>query len=79
MTDFNMLGLNPGLLAAVERMGISAPTPIQARGIPPVMEGRDLMGLAQTGTGKTLAFGLPLLHGLMGQGRPAPRFMIGPR
>lgn len=73
MTDFNMLGLNPGLLAAVERMGISAPTPIQSRGIPPVMEGRDLLGLAQTGTGKTLAFGLPLLHGLMGQGRPAPK------
>jgi len=73
MTEFSMLGLNPGLLGALERTGITAPTPIQARGIPPVMEGRDLMGLAQTGTGKTLAFGLPILHMLMGQGRPGPK------
>ncbi|KPQ05761.1 MAG: ATP-dependent RNA helicase RhlE [Rhodobacteraceae bacterium HLUCCA12] len=73
MTEFSMLGLNPGLLAAVERMGISSPTPIQARAIPSVLEGRDLMGLAQTGTGKTLAFGLPLLQRLSGQGRPAPK------
>ncbi len=73
MTDFSMLGLNPSLLAAVARMGIADPTPIQARAIPSVMEGRDLMGLAQTGTGKTLAFGLPLMHRLDGQGRPAPK------
>ncbi|MGY6533781.1 MAG: DEAD/DEAH box helicase [Pararhodobacter sp.] len=72
MTDFSMLGLNPGLMAAVTRMGLNNPTPIQARAIPPAMEGRDIMGLAQTGTGKTLAFGLPLLHSLMGLGRPAP-------
>jgi len=73
MTDFSMLGLNPGLLAALERMGITQPTPIQARGIPSVMDGRDLLGLAQTGTGKTLAFGLPILHRLNPQGRPAPK------
>ena len=72
MTDFSMLGLNPGLMSAIARMGLDTPTPIQARAIPPAMEGRDLMGLAQTGTGKTLAFGLPLLHGLTGLGRPAP-------
>ncbi|WP_127104813.1 DEAD/DEAH box helicase [Pararhodobacter zhoushanensis] len=73
MTDFSMLGLNPALLAALERTGKDVPTPIQARGIPPLMEGRDLMGLAQTGTGKTLAFGLPILHRLAGQGKPAPK------
>ena len=72
MTDFSMLGLNPGLMSAIARMGLDTPTPIQARAIPPAMEGRDIMGLAQTGTGKTLAFGLPLLHGLTGLGRPAP-------
>ncbi|MEZ5737976.1 MAG: DEAD/DEAH box helicase, partial [Burkholderiaceae bacterium] len=54
-------------------MGLTEPTPIQARGIPPVMEGRDLLGLAQTGTGKTLAFGLPILHNLNSLGRPAPK------
>ena len=73
MTDFSMLGLNPSLLTALTRMGITDPTPIQARGIPPVMEGRDLLGLAQTGTGKTLAFGLPILHALAGKGRPLPK------
>ena len=45
MTDFSMLGLNPGLLAALERMGITQSTPIQTRGIPPVMDGRDLLAL----------------------------------
>ncbi|MCC5989119.1 MAG: DEAD/DEAH box helicase, partial [Pararhodobacter sp.] len=71
MTDFDMLGLNPGLMAAIARMGLNEPTPIQARAIPPAMEGRDIMGLAQTGTGKTLAFGLPLLHRLESGARPA--------
>lgn len=73
MTDFSMLGLGPALLAALARTGIETPTPIQARGIPPLMEGRDLLGLAQTGTGKTLAFGLPILHRMAGQGRPLPK------
>ncbi|MFN4098833.1 MAG: DEAD/DEAH box helicase [Pararhodobacter sp.] len=73
MTDFSMLGLAPSLLAALERTGKDQPTPIQARAIPALMEGRDLLGLAQTGTGKTLAFGLPILHRLQGQGKPAPK------
>ncbi len=73
MTDFSMLGLNPALLAALARTGKDQPTPIQARGIPPLMEGRDLLGLAQTGTGKTLAFGLPILHRLAGQGKPVAK------
>ena len=73
MTEFSMLGLAPALLAALERTGKDQPTPIQARAIPALMEGRDLMGLAQTGTGKTLAFGLPILHRLQGQGKPGPK------
>ena len=56
--------LNPALRRAIEKMGYRAPTPIQADAIPPVLEGRDVMGCAQTGTGKTAAFCLPLLHRL---------------
>jgi len=65
MFDFDMLGLNPALKAALDRMKFSQPTPIQAQAIPLAMDGHDIMGLAQTGTGKTLAFGLPLLDMLL--------------
>ncbi|GKY86286.1 DEAD/DEAH box helicase [Sinisalibacter aestuarii] len=65
MTTFQSLGLSPKLLDAVKAAGYDAPTPIQLKAIPPVLEGRDVMGLAQTGTGKTAAFGLPLIHQLM--------------
>ncbi|MBU2934798.1 MULTISPECIES: DEAD/DEAH box helicase [Pacificibacter] len=68
MTDFTMLGLKPRLLTILNDMGLKEPTPIQARAIPEVMNGRDVMGLAQTGTGKTLAFGLPLMDQLLGAG-----------
>lgn len=74
MTDFSMLGLAPRLMTLLNEQGMDKPTPIQARAIPEVMNGRDVMGLAQTGTGKTLAFGLPLIHHAMGVGtKPAPR------
>jgi len=74
MTDFTTLGLDPRLLERLAEMNLTAPTPIQARAIPPVLAGRDVMGLAQTGTGKTAAFGLPLIQMLTGQRRrPAPR------
>ncbi|TNE67405.1 MAG: DEAD/DEAH box helicase [Rhodobacteraceae bacterium] len=74
MTDFSMLGLKPKLLDVLKEIGIETPTPIQARAIPEVMNGRDVMGLAQTGTGKTLAFGLPLLHMAFSDGsKPAPK------
>ncbi|MEJ1998304.1 MAG: DEAD/DEAH box helicase [Maritimibacter sp.] len=66
MTDFASLGLDPKLLAAVEAAGYKTPSPIQAKSIPHVLEGRDVMGLAQTGTGKTAAFGLPLIQQLLG-------------
>ncbi|MFD1911458.1 DEAD/DEAH box helicase [Halodurantibacterium flavum] len=74
MTDFETLGLHPTLLKALSRQNLTTPTPIQTQAIPHVMEGRDLMGLAQTGTGKTAAFGLPLLHRLIQIGKaPQPR------
>ncbi|MFN6951611.1 MAG: DEAD/DEAH box helicase [Albidovulum sp.] len=74
MFDFDMLGLAPALTAAIARAGHTQPTPIQGRAIPPAMEGRDILGLAQTGTGKTLAFGLPLVqHLLEAPGRPEPK------
>ncbi|GAB1478273.1 DEAD/DEAH box helicase [Paracoccaceae bacterium] len=70
MTTFADLGLSPKLLKALEKTNLQTPTPIQAQAIPHIMEGRDLMGLAQTGTGKTAAFGLPLLHRLLDLGHP---------
>ncbi len=66
MTTFKDLGLDPKLLAAVEAAGFKTPSPIQAEAIPHALEGRDVLGLAQTGTGKTAAFGLPLVQQLLG-------------
>ncbi len=69
-----MLGLAPSLHTALKTGGFSEPTPIQAKAIPLALEGHDILGLAQTGTGKTLAFGLPLVDALLAQpGKPAPR------
>ena len=62
--NFKELGLCPPLLQAIEEMGYEEPTPIQKMSIPPVLEGRDLVGSAQTGTGKTAAFALPCIHRL---------------
>ena len=59
---FDDLGLDPLLLKAVKETGYTTPTPIQREAIPPVLKGRDVLGCAQTGTGKTAAFGLPLLQ-----------------
>ncbi len=74
MTSFADLGLSPKLLKALEKTELKAPTPIQEQAIPQIMKGRDLMGLAQTGTGKTAAFGLPLLHRLLDlTNPPGPR------
>ncbi|AWD22806.1 DEAD/DEAH box helicase [Fuscovulum blasticum] len=70
MTTFEALGLSPKLLKALEKTALQTPTPIQAQAIPAIMQGKDLMGLAQTGTGKTAAFGLPLLHRLLDIGHP---------
>ncbi|MEL7099118.1 MAG: DEAD/DEAH box helicase [Pseudomonadota bacterium] len=74
MFDFDMLGLAPSLKDALDRAGLKEPTPIQNQAIPLALEGHDVMGLAQTGTGKTLAFGLPLIdHMLKAPGKPAPK------
>lgn len=61
---FNELNLSAPILRAVAEAGYETPSPIQAAAIPPVLEGRDLMGCAQTGTGKTAAFALPMLDRL---------------
>ncbi|TKA96228.1 DEAD/DEAH box helicase [Cereibacter changlensis] len=70
MSTFDALGLSPKLTKGLEKAGYTKPTPIQTQAIPHIMQGRDLMGLAQTGTGKTAAFGLPLLHRLLDIGHP---------
>jgi ATP-dependent RNA helicase RhlE len=73
--SFDCLGLSADLLRAVRELGYETPTPIQQRAIPSVFAGRDLLAAAQTGTGKTAAFALPLLQRLAEE-QPAPR---GPR
>ncbi len=65
--DFDHFGLDPLLLAAIKEMGYATPTPIQSKAIPVVLKGGDVMGAAQTGTGKTAGFGLPLLQRLLPQ------------
>ncbi|WP_374307026.1 DEAD/DEAH box helicase [Methylocella sp.] len=73
MQDFSGLGLAEPLLLALDKMGFSQPTPIQAQAIPHVLSGRDLVGIAQTGTGKTAAFALPILHKLAENRQQPPR------
>jgi len=74
---FDDFGLNPAILKGVREMGYLRPTPVQEEAIPPVLEGRDVMASAQTGTGKTAAFVLPILHRLMGGTRKrGPRALI---
>ena len=73
LENFNGFGLATPLLTALSKMGYAKPTPIQTQAIPVLMGGRDLVGIAQTGTGKTAAFALPILHRLLADKRPAPR------
>src|SRR5215831_5235524 len=72
LTQFSDLGLATPLMRALADEGYETPTPIQAQAIPGVMAGRDLQGIAQTGTGKTAAFALPILHRLAADRRRAP-------
>ena len=65
--EFKEFKLKPEVEAGVTSAGFTTPTPIQAQAIPVVMTGRDVMGLAQTGTGKTAAFGLPILNRQIGR------------
>ena len=69
---FQDLGLGPKILSAIEVAGYTEPTPIQAQAIPEILAGRDVIGSAQTGTGKTAAFALPALHILKGHKKGAP-------
>ena len=62
MSSFQALGLAPEILAAIRDVGYEEPSPIQEQAIPPLMEGKDVIGQAQTGSGKTAAFGLPMIH-----------------
>jgi ATP-dependent RNA helicase RhlE len=70
---FNSLGLEPRILRAVTEAGYTEPTPIQVSAIPPIIAGQDLIGIAQTGTGKTAAFTLPILTKLAAQSGPQRR------
>ncbi len=65
---FGTLGIAPGILQILERMKFTTPTPIQHQAIPIAIEGKDVIGIAQTGTGKTMAFGLPMLQRLAAHG-----------
>src|SRR5215207_7638951 len=62
MPGFAALGLDPRLVDALAALGYEEPTPVQREAIPPLLAGRDVLGQAATGTGKTAAFALPLLH-----------------
>ncbi|MEL6486353.1 MAG: DEAD/DEAH box helicase, partial [Pseudomonadota bacterium] len=72
MTTFDQLGLSQPVLQALDLKGYSTPTPIQEQAIPPVLEGRDLLGIAQTGTGKTAAFMLPGIDRLRASDKQIP-------
>ncbi|MEP3675721.1 DEAD/DEAH box helicase [Sulfitobacter sp.] len=72
MTKFSDLSLNPKVLKAIEEAGYTTPTPIQAGAIPPALEGRDVLGIAQTGTGKTASFTLPMIT-MLARGRARAR------
>ncbi|MDV7145289.1 DEAD/DEAH box helicase [Tropicimonas sp. TH_r6] len=75
---FETLGLAPRLVQKLAEQGITEPTPIQTKAIPHALAGRDVMGIAQTGTGKTAAFGLPMAHNLLKAGtKPDPKTVRG--
>ncbi len=74
--NFNAFHFHPNVAAGIKAAGFVEPTPIQARAIPSIMKGRDVMGTAQTGTGKTAAFALPLLNRLIGKKRGRIRALI---
>jgi ATP-dependent RNA helicase DbpA len=78
MTAFHALGLRPELLVGVDRLGWAEPTDIQREALPPALTGRDVVGLARTGTGKTAVFGLALLNTLDVERRTPQALVLGP-
>lgn len=78
MSDFEMMQLPQSLMAQLQELGLNTPTPIQKQAIPHALNGRDVMGLAQTGTGKTAAFGVPLVALMMrNKGKAMPKSAHG--
>jgi len=73
---FSSFGLHPDLLSGVKELGFTRPTPIQSDAIPPAMAGRDVLAAAMTGSGKSAAFLLPILHRLIGKKRGITRALI---
>src|SRR5207245_5457475 len=73
---FKTLGLHPLLVQACREMRYAEPTPVQAQAIPAILAGRDLIATAQTGTGKTAAFLLPILHQLLGLSGGTTRALV---
>src|ERR1041384_6790277 len=73
---FSQLGLAPAQLRACESLGYTEPTPIQRQAIPVVLSGQDLIGCAETGTGKTAAFLLPLIQRMTEKTRPGVRVLV---
>src|SRR6187399_1345478 len=73
---FSHLNLHPDLLRGIKDLGFQRPTPIQADAIPPALEGRDVLACAMTGSGKTAAFLLPILHHLIEQKRGTTRALV---
>jgi ATP-dependent RNA helicase RhlE len=74
--NFESFNLHPSIMAGVRKLGYTTPTPIQEQSIPPVIQGQDVIGLAQTGTGKTAAFVLPILERLISGTRGCTRALI---
>jgi ATP-dependent RNA helicase RhlE len=74
--SFSSFNLDPSLLRGVAGLGFTAPTPIQRDGIPPALEGRDVLACAMTGSGKTAAFALPILQRLLGKKRGTTRALV---
>ena len=74
--NFSQLGLAPAQLRACESLGYTEPTPIQKQAIPIVLSGQDLIGCAETGTGKTAAFLLPIIQRISERSRPGVRVLV---
>jgi ATP-dependent RNA helicase RhlE len=76
MTTFSSLNLHPSLLRGLKDLGFARPTPIQGEAIPPALEGKDVLACAMTGSGKTYAFLLPILHQIMEKPRGKTRVLV---
>lgn len=76
--SFHQLEIDSRIITAVSKLGFDKPTPIQTRAIPPLLQGRDLVGRARTGSGKTAAFGLPLIDRLSRGGAGVRALVLAP-